>query len=189
MKTTTLGGLVSLAAAVGLALPCAALAGDTGAGSCTLQADASLTPALDATSKPFSYSYSGTLSNCRGTSPMHPSGGKVQAGLDGLPRPSGEGSCLSSTTSGYSFTRWDTGNTTVVKFVASGAAATVLLRGSVVEHVRSGDKTFRTTEPATPVGSLVLGVLRYSAADPLACLPGGAGVSAATITGQLFHAD
>jgi hypothetical protein len=189
MKATTLGGLVSLAAAVGLALPGSALAGSTGGGSCTLQADASLTPPLSATSRPFSYSYTGTLSNCRGTDPKHPSSGRVQAGVEGLPKPTGEGSCLSSTTSGYSFTRWDTGNTTVVKFTTAGAASAVVMRGSVVDRVRGEHKTFRTTEPATPVGSLVGGVLRYSAADPLACLPGGAGVSAATITGQLFHAD
>jgi hypothetical protein len=188
VKTTTLGGLASLAAAACLTLPGAAAGAVPGVGSCTLQADASLTPALGATSKPFSYSYTGTLSNCLGTSPTHPSSGQVQTGLEGLPRPTGTGSCLSSTTSGYSFTRWNTGNTTVVKFGTSGGLAAVLLHGSVVDHVSAGGTTFRTTEPATPVGSLVLGVLRYSAANPLACLPGGAGVSAATITGQLIHA-
>jgi hypothetical protein len=187
MKWKMLTGLVSLAAAAGLAAPCAAPAQDRGAGSCTLQADATLSPPLGATSHPFSYSYTGTLSNCRGTDPKHPAGGVVKAGLDGLPMPTGDGSCVSSTTSGYSFTRWDTGNTTVVKFTASGALGVVLLRGSVVKRLRAGDKIFRTTEPATPVGSTVLGALRYAAADPLACLPGGAGVSAVTITGQLFH--
>jgi hypothetical protein len=75
-----------------------------------------------------------------------------------------------------------------VKFSAVGALAALVLSGSVVDHVTNGSMQFETTEPTTPVGSTVLGVLTFTTSNPLACLPGGAGVSTATILGQLAHA-
>jgi hypothetical protein len=89
---------------------------------------------------------------------------------------------------GYSINRWNDGRTTVVKFSAVGALVALVLTGVVVDHVANGPTRFETTEPTTPVGSTVLGVLAFTTNDPLACLPGGAGVSTATILGQLAHA-
>jgi triacylglycerol esterase/lipase EstA (alpha/beta hydrolase family) len=94
-----------------------------------------------------------------------------------------------SSSSGYSINRWTDGNTTVVKFSAVGALAALVLQGVVVDHVANGSNVFKTTEPSTPVGSTVLGTLAFTTSDPLACLPGGAGVSTATIQGQLAHAN
>jgi hypothetical protein len=75
-----------------------------------------------------------------------------------------------------------------VKFSAVGALAGLVLQGVVVDRVANGSKVFQTTEPTTPVGSTVLGILAFTTSDPLACLPGAAGVSTATIQGQLAHA-
>jgi hypothetical protein len=160
-----------------------------GGGSCTLHATASLSPGLGATPGPFSFSFVGTVSGCQGTSPGTPPSGTVQAGIDGAPRATGTGSCLSNMTSGYSINRWSDGETTVVKFTAVGALAAVELRGTVVGELTNGTTTFRTTEPTTPLGSIVSGTMVFATSDPLACLPGASGVSTATIDGQLAHAD
>jgi hypothetical protein len=89
---------------------------------------------------------------------------------------------------GYSVNRWTDGKTTVVRFSAIGALAVLLLRGEVVDHVGMGSKRFVTNEPTTPVGSAVLGTLAFTTGDPTACLPGAAGVTSATVQGQLAHA-
>jgi hypothetical protein len=153
-----------------------------------LNATANLSPGLGATPRPFAVTFAGTLSNCLGTAPGTPTGGTLQAGLDGAPVPTGTGSCLTNSVTGYSINRWNDGRTTVVKFSAVGALAALVLNGVVVDHVTNGPNQFETTEPTTPVGSTVLGVLAFTTNDPLACLPGGAGVSTATIQGQLAHA-
>jgi hypothetical protein len=187
MERAVLGGLGSLVALLGCCL-CPSIAGAAGGGTCTLNATAQLSPGLGATAGPFSVTFSGTLSNCQGTAPGTPTGGSVQAGLDGAPVPTGTGSCAMNSSSGYSINRWTDGKTTVVKFSAVGALAGLVLQGVVVDHVANGSKLFQTTEPTTPVGSSVLGVLVFTTSDPLACLPGAAGVSTATIQGQLAHA-
>jgi hypothetical protein len=147
-----------------------------------------LSPGLGATARPFTVTFAGTLSNCLGTAPGTPTGGTVQAGLDGAPVPTGTGSCVTNSVTGYSINRWSDGRTTVVKFSAVGALAALVLYGSVVDHVTNGPVRFETTEPTTPIGSTVLGVLAFTTSNPLACLPGAAGVSTATIVGQLAHA-
>jgi hypothetical protein len=187
MKQTALGALVPLVVAAGTLL-CPGVASAVGGGSCTLNATATLSPGLGAFAKPFAVTFSGTLSGCQGTAPGTPSGGEVQAGLNGAPVPHGTGSCLSNSVDGYSINRWTDGKTTVVKFSALGALAVLLLRGEVVDHVGAGRKRFVTNEPTTPVGSVVLGTLAFTTSDPFACLPGAAGVTSATVQGQLAHA-
>jgi hypothetical protein len=182
-----LGGLAPLVVAGG-ALLCPGLASAAGGGSCTLTAKASLSPGLGAFARPFAVTFAGSLSNCEGTAPGTPSGGVVQAGLNGAPVPQGNGNCLSNTVAGYSVNRWTDGKTTVVRFSAIGALAVLLLRGEVVDHVGKGSKRFVTNEPTTPVGSTVLGTLAFMTGDPTACLPGAAGVTSATVQGQLAHA-
>jgi hypothetical protein len=167
---------------------CPSVASAAGAGTCTLSATANLSPGLGAAAGPFAVTFAGTLSNCVGTAAGTPTGGTLQAGLDGAPVPTGTGSCFTNSVTGYSINRWNDGRTTVVKFSAVGALAALVLHGSVVDHVTNGSYRFDTTEPTTPVGSLVLGVLAFTTSNPLACLPGGAGVSTATIDGQLAHA-
>jgi hypothetical protein len=187
MERAVLGGFGSLVALLGCCLY-PSIADAAGGGTCTLNATAQLSPGLGATATPFSVTFSGTLSNCQGTAPGTPAGGSVQAGLDGAPVPTGTGSCAMSSSSGYSINRWTDGNSTVVKFSAMGALAGLVLQGVVVDRVANGSKVFQTTEPTTPVGSTVLGILAFTTSDPLACLPGAAGVSTATIQGQLAHA-
>jgi hypothetical protein len=183
--------MVSCGVAFGALLGCAVLpsgASALGMGTCTLSATANLSPGLGAISQPFTVTFAGTLSNCVGTAPGTPTGGIVRAGLDGAPVPSGMGSCVTNSVTGYSINRWNDGRTTVVKFSAIGALAALVLTGSVVDHVTNGASRFDTNEPTTPVGSAVLGVLAFTTSNPLGCLPGGTGVSTATILGQLAHA-
>lgn len=189
MKRVLTTVLASLGVTVGcMSLPSsayAAAAGGTAGGTCTLKAVANLSPGLGATAKPFSVTFDGTLSNCQGTSPNTPSGGSLQAGLAGAPVPTGTGSCQSSTVTGYTINRWTDGNTTVVQFSATGALTALALHGQVVDHVGG----FTTTEPTTPVGSAVTGALVLTASNPLACLPSGAGITTATVQGQLTHTN
>lgn len=187
MMKAVMSSCAPLVAALGCLL-CPSAASAAGAGTCTLNATADLSPGLGATAAPFSVTFDGTLSNCIGSAPGTPTGGVVQAGLDGAPVPTGTGSCVINSVTGYSINQWNDGRTTVVKFSAVGALAALVLTGVVVDHVTNGPMRFDTTEPTTPVGSAVLGVLAFTTANPLGCLPGGSGVTTASIQGQLAHA-
>src|SRR5690348_12138404 len=97
-------GLIGLVVAGALMVaPSGAMAASGGV--CALNGTANFTTPLGMTAKDFGYSFHGTLSNCTGSE----SGlsGNVSAGelFNGYPepKPTGNGSCGSSTTSGVSF--------------------------------------------------------------------------------------
>lgn len=159
----------------------------TDSGTCTLNATATLSPGLSLSSQPFTVTFDGKLSNCTGTSSNTPPSGSLIAGLDGAPVPTGTGSCTSNTVAGYSINRWSDGNSTVVKFTASGTPIGLTLTGQVVDGVTNGANTFVTNEPTTPVGSAVKGAILF-VANPLKCLP-GSGITSAQVTGQLTHTN
>lgn len=92
-----------------------------------------------------------------------------EAGLDGTPIPSGTGSCLSDTVNGYSINKWSDGNTTVVKFTATGTPVGFTLTGQVVAAVSNGSQQFTTTEPTTPIGSAVKGAVALWPTRSSAC--------------------
>lgn len=165
-------------------------------GGCLLNGTATLSPGLNSSSQPFSYGFTGSLTNCVAL-PSGPSSGTEEAGqvvtINGLsyqePIPTGSGGCASSTTSGYAISRWAGGGITVVQYSTTGALAAVALTGSVVpsvtvtptasDPVGTPPTTINTTLYA---GGSALGLLAFQPPDPTACTT-SAGVTTAGISG------
>jgi hypothetical protein len=149
-------------------------------GGCQLHGTANISPGLSNTAQNFSYSFSGDLTNCQSSS-GGPASGTVFAGTNGLPVPTGNGSCVSSTTSGIAVAQWADGTTTVVQYSTSGALAAVSLQGTVIGSVTSSTGTTYTT--TRYAGDSALGALAFEPPDPTAC--NGAGVTSAGIDGTI----
>jgi hypothetical protein len=152
----------------------------TNGGGCQLHGTASFSPPLTNTAQNFNYSFSGSLSNCQSSS-GGPASGTVIAGTNGLPVPSGNGSCGTSTTNGIAVAQWADGTTTVLQYSTSGAAAAVALQGSVITSVTSSTGTTYTT--TRYAGDSALGAVAFEPPDPTACA--GAGVTSAGIDGSI----
>ena len=179
IAATTVGG-TALAVA-----PVASAASHGGA--CVLSGTASFDGAgLTGTGGPFTYSFSGTLSNCQSSSSGAPTGGSVFAGLNGLNHSTGSGGCSQSTTAGESIIQWNDGKTTVIKYTTTGAAAAVALQGTVVAATTETDPLtllplYTTNEPSTPVGDSSLGQLTFGTTSPQDCALSG--LKSASING------
>src|SRR6476619_8226112 len=99
--------LGAFATAIGLLLVPAAASAQS-AGGCQLDGDASFTPGLNSSAQNFNYSFNGIMSSCKSSEAGAPTDGTVSAGevvtINGQqfqePVPAGNGSCVTSTTSG-----------------------------------------------------------------------------------------
>jgi hypothetical protein len=147
-------------------------------GGCQLHGTANISPGLTSTAQNFTYSFTGNLSNCQSSS-GGPASGTVFAGTNGLPVPTGNGSCENSTTSGIAVAQWSDGTTTVVQYSTTGALAAVALQGSVIGSVTSSTGTTYTT--TRYAGNSAVAALAFEPPDPTAC--NGAGVTTAGIDG------
>ena len=183
-------GLIGLLVLGGLMVaPSGALA--AGGGVCALNGTATFTSPLTTTAKDFGYSFHGALSPCAGSDQGLT--GTVTAGetFNGFPepKPTGNGSCVNSTTSGVSFVQWSDGKVTLVKYDTSGAAAAVALTGTVLPSITlsktNADGTTSTLTVTTTryAGGYSGGPLAFEPPDPTAC--NGAGVTSAGIQGLL----
>jgi hypothetical protein len=166
------------------------------AGGCRVKAEAAVTPGLTLRPQDFTYHYTGKLTGCAYTRKGAPTRGVITAGatirIKGKtyqePIPSGNGTCLTTMTSGYDFARWSDGTQTVVKFTTTGGGGATHLSGSVVPSFAlktvdgTGSTTFRTTRFA---GQVVVGLLKFAAKDPSLCTT--TGVTSVGITGLLGH--
>jgi hypothetical protein len=148
------------------------------AGGCQLHGTANFSPGLSATAQNFSYTFTGDLTNCQSSS-GGPASGTVFAGTNGLPVPTGNGSCANSTTSGIAVAQWADGTTTVIQYSTTGALAAVSLQGNVIGSVTSSTGTTYTT--TRYAGDSASGALLFEPPDPTACT--GAGVTTAGIDG------
>lgn len=164
MKRTSLTSLGVLTAVVAL-LAFAPSAPAASGGACQLKGTASFGSGLGTTAKPFDYSFGGDLSNCQSTVAGAPTSGTVSAGevytdpgtgkQYQMPRSLGDGSCASSKTNGTAVAFWADGTRTVVGYSTTGAAAAVVLQGTVV------DSMFLT--PVNPADApLALTTTRYA---------------------------
>src|SRR5438309_2547539 len=158
-KMLIVGGSVMLAALVFTGSASAAPHG----GGCQLHGTANISPGLSNTAKNFTYNFTGNLTNCQ-SSPAAPTSGTVFAGTNGLPAPTGNGSCGSSTTSGTAVVQWADGTTTVVSYSTSGALAAVVLQGTVIASVTSSTGTTYTTTRYPGDGAL--GALAFQPPEP-----------------------
>jgi hypothetical protein len=189
-RTMALAGAV---AGVLCALSFASGASAASGGGCQLKGTAAFAPGLGTTAQPFTYSFGGDLTGCQSTEAGSPATGRVQAGgtytdpATGkgyvLPNATGTGSCASSTTSGLALIMWADGTRTITQYSTSGAAAAVLLDGTVVDST-----TLQPVNPADPPltvtttryqGSSSHGLLAFEA-TPTDCQTG---VSTAGIEG------
>lgn len=166
-----------------------------GAGGCRLDGNASFDQGLGSTSRPFTYSFTGSLTGCQSTDAGAPATGKVQAGgtyaLGGvdykLDQSTGTGGCSNSTTAGVAIADWADGTRTLIRYATTGAAAAVSLQGSVLSSLvlhpvdaTLPDATITTTRYA---GASPTGLLAFEASPP-DCLS-AAGVRQAGIAGTI----
>jgi hypothetical protein len=161
----------------------AASASAQNGGGCQLQGTASFSPGLSTTAQNFTYNFTGNLTGCQSSTSGAPASGTVFAGTNGLPVPSGNGSCASSTTSGIAVIQWADGTTTVVGYSTTGALAGVDLQGSVIASVTSSTGTTYTT--TRYAGDSALGQLVFQPPSPTSCQTGAttAAISGATELG------
>jgi hypothetical protein len=204
-KATTVAA-ASLAAFVFLVSSAAAA---QSVGGCQLQGTASFSPGLNASSKPFSYGFTGNLTGCQSSQAGAPTTGTVGAGqtvtkqvtntVTGAtdtvtyqePVPTGSGSCASSTTQGQALATWADGSTTAISYTTTGAAAAVQLSGTVAPSMTltavnapAGDPTTYTINTTRYAGQSASGVLAFQPPDPTACNT-TAGVATAGISGGI----
>lgn len=197
MTKRLVSAAATLAAIGGTALALAPSAMAYNGGTCTLQGTANFaTPlTLGPGASPFTYTFSGNLSNCESgnSSPsMAPQGltGQIATPV-AVP---GSGSCASSTTGpGVAVVQWSNGTTTVENYSTTGALAAVLEQGTVIPSYTyqsgtdsSGNPIYTTdttTNPYTPVGDTGDGALTFQPPSPTSC---SSGVSSAAIRGQIF---
>jgi hypothetical protein len=193
MRSRRRVALASAVVGVLCALSFASGASAASGGGCQLKGAAAFAPGLNTTAQPFTYSFGGDLTGCQSTEAGSPATGKVQAGgtytdpATGkgyvLPNATGTGSCASSTTNGLALITWADGTRTITQYSTSGAAAAVLLDGTVVDST-----TLQPVNPADPPltvtttryqGSSSHGLLAFEA-TPTDCQTG---VSTAGIEG------
>jgi hypothetical protein len=170
--------LIGASALLLLVMLTGSASGAANAGGCRLQGAANISPGLSNMAQNFTYSFTGNLTNCQSSS-GGPSSGTVFAGTNGLPVPSGNGSCANSTTSGIAVVGWSDGTTTVVQYSTNGALAAVALQGTVIASVTSSNGTTYTT--TRYAGDSAKASLAFEPPDPTAC--SGAGVTSAGIDG------
>jgi hypothetical protein len=195
-----------MCAAAAAVLP-AGSAGAASGGGCQLDGSANFSPGLsNSTTTPFTYSFSGALTNCQSSDSTAPTSGTVAAGaqytrtytdpLTGVSHTvtyqllaRGTGGCPSSSTSGTGIVTWADGSTTVLSYTTTGALAAVNLSGSVVNSVdipavsglQPGDPDHITITTTRFAGYGSQGALAFQPPDPTAC--GTTGVTTAGIHG------
>jgi hypothetical protein len=164
------GTLAVLASAAAVALPAGAA---PGGGGCQLAGNAKFNNGPNSTDHPFTYTFTGTLSNC-----MSSESGAPASGVIGTLVPAkGSGTCANGTTSGVALVKWAGGKQSVISYTTSSVTAEVVLQGTVIPSYKVGKKTYRSTLYS---GEGALGDLAFQA-DPTQCA--GSGVTTAPISG------
>ena len=187
-------GALTVVAVAAAALLAPSAGAAPGGGGCQLDGTAAFGTGLGQTSRPFTYSFTGDLTNCQ-SSDASPATGTVQAGgtyaVAGvaykLPDATGTGGCSNSTTDGIAVTDWADGTRTIIGYHTTGAAAAVGLQGTVQPSL--------TIQPVDPLGSpttitttrfgggTATGLLAFEASPPDCLSP--TGVTTAGIAGTI----
>jgi hypothetical protein len=163
------GSLSLLAAGAVVALPAGA---SPGGGGCQLHGNVKFVNGPNTTDHPFTYTFSGTLTNCQSSSSA-PAAGTITTLIPGK----GTGSCANGSTSGVALVKWADGTASVVKYTTTDAAAEVLLQGNVIPSYKVGKKTYKSTRYK---GAGAIADLAFEA-DPQQCA--GSGVTSAPMDG------
>jgi hypothetical protein len=164
--------LVALAAAGAVAAgPASAADG----GLCKLDGTATFVKGPNATDHPFSYTFTGDLSNCQSNTPGAAASGKIAT----LVPAKGTGTCASNTGAGIALVTWADKGLSVVQYTTQSATAGVVLQGNVIASTKVGKKTYTTTKFS---GYGAAGLLAFEA-SPQECA--GGGVTSAGIAGAV----
>jgi hypothetical protein len=155
-------GVVAAAIAVAGALVIPTVAGGAAAGGCAVKGTASFSPGLKTAKHAVSYSFSGTLSNCKASSDSTVKSGRVTASGSGA-----QVGCTGGNTSGSGSVTWNNGKTSAFSFTTTGAGNVVKVTGKFT----SGEF----------VGLALNSVLAFNAL-PTACNSAN-GVTSATFNG------
>ena len=168
------------------------------AGGCRVSAHAFVS-GLTLTPKPFTYHYSGRLTGCAYTKAGAPTGGTITSGEPikigaktyQEPIPSGTGTCLATTTTGYDFAKWADGTQTIVRFEtnSTGDGTGTHLYGEIVPSLTlktldgSGSTVFRSNRF---LGQVAVGKLIFTPKDASQC-QSEPGLQEVDISGLLGH--
>lgn len=214
MKKTLLLGCAVVAV---LALPSSSMAAQ-GFGGCALAGNATFDNPLKVNQPAppagpdidwgpaFRYSFTGDLSNCKGSGSA-PASGKIYAGVATVTiggtdydfpfgKPTGNGGCSGSHTEGTALVLWDGGTASAIDYSTDGAAALVGLTGSFMSGSltlnsaakdSNGNPVSTTTLTLAYGGDYTGGPLAFQPPDPTAC--NGAGVAAAGISGAIMRGN
>jgi len=163
------GTLSVLAIGAAVAMPAGAA---PGGGGCMLQGTAKFSHGPNGTDHPFTYTFSGTLSQCQSNE-----GAPAAGTISTLVPAKGSGTCANGTTAGYSIVKWADHTQTIISYTTNSATAEVVLQGNVISSYKVGRKVYRTTRFA---GSGAIADLLFQA-DPTQCA--GTGVTSAPISG------
>ncbi len=164
------GTIAVLASAAAVAIPAGA---QPGGGGCQLAGNAKFTNGPSSADHPFTYTFSGTLSNCMSSESGAPASGTIAT----LVPAKGSGTCANGTTAGVAIVKWAGGKQSVISYTTNSAAAEVVLQGTVIPSYKVKKKTYKST---LYTGEGALGDLVFQA-DPTQCA--GSGVTTAPISG------
>jgi hypothetical protein len=103
-------------------------------GVCVLAGKASISPGLTTKSHSISYTFSGSLKNCKSTVSNITSGSVSASG-------SGTGSCAQSATHGTGTIHWNNGTTSYLSFTTTGVGALLEVAGKVTSGEFAGINT------------------------------------------------
>jgi hypothetical protein len=122
------GVVAAVVTAVGLA----SAPGASAAGGCVLKGAADISQGLTTTQKPINYTFSGTVTNCKGVPGLKK--GTINASG------SGTGACTGNKTSGLATINWSTGQTSGISYTTNGTGVFVRVAGRVISGVLAGQK-------------------------------------------------
>jgi len=114
------------------------------AGGCVLAGTANFSSPVKAVPASNSYTFSGTLTNCKGTAGV--TSGTITASG------SGKVGCAEGGTSGTASVSWNNGQTSSISYTTTSAAAATAIKGTVTSGLFAGSPTagaivFETTTP------------------------------------------
>ena len=113
-------------------------------GACLLKGSANFSPGLKAKAAPVTYTFSGTLSSCKGAPGI--TGGSVTASG------SGSAGCANGATTGTATITWSNGTTSTVSFSTKSALALTAVTGKITSGTFAGANSkaalvFQTSTP------------------------------------------
>jgi hypothetical protein len=119
-------------------------AGAATKGACLLQGKASIPAGLTTKTKPITFSFTGSFTQCQGVAGIK--SGTVSASG------SGTGSCTGNSTAGSATVHWNNGQTSGISFTTKGTGILVTVTGTFTSGALAGSKAkaylvFYTTTP------------------------------------------